>query len=466
MATMITSECINCGACEPECPNTAIYQGGVEYEYQGAMHAALANDIFYIVPEKCTECVGFHDQEACAAVCPVDCCIPNPDIPETEDVLLARAKELHPGTEFGAEFPSRFRKGNGAAAPAPSAAPAAEEPAPAAAAPAAAAPATPKAAPPPAAPGRIERPLSPPKARPVAKPAAPRAEKVFPGELPMSFDDAAALLKTGPGRVKSTVKWLVALGQPILGALPFSQKQALERAVADRRYFTAAGATGANALHNFIIYPVVFALIGALVFRNDVFSKQLTTMIVLGLAVAAIETVLRMREGLRGRPQHEIVYRGALYGLPLAPLAGPVLRSLAPREPHGTVGKDGFRNPDFDENLERERRYGEVFRLHEESNGYLLEFEFPRRVPRSAIKEELGLPDEMPDYDYELGLQNGFFTVKGRVTDPNVRRAAAVSPAFPPDFSKSIKLPQPVTGFRHRFRGKNLEVALLRQLAA
>ena len=25
MATMITEECINCGACEPECPVTAIF---------------------------------------------------------------------------------------------------------------------------------------------------------------------------------------------------------------------------------------------------------------------------------------------------------------------------------------------------------------------------------------------------------------------------------------------------------
>ncbi len=146
MATMITSECINCGACEPECPNTAIYQGGVEWDMNGVKSAPLAADIFYIVPEKCTECVGFHDQEACAAVCPVDCCIPNPDIPETESQLLARAKELHPGTEFGADFPSRFRKeGAGAPAPGPaSEAPkpaAAAAPAPVAAAPVAAAPA-------------------------------------------------------------------------------------------------------------------------------------------------------------------------------------------------------------------------------------------------------------------------------------------------------------------------------------
>ena len=52
MATVITEECINCGACEPECPNSAITQG---------------DDIYLIDPNKCTECVGFHGEEACAA---------------------------------------------------------------------------------------------------------------------------------------------------------------------------------------------------------------------------------------------------------------------------------------------------------------------------------------------------------------------------------------------------------------
>ena len=125
MATMITSECINCGACEPECPNTAIYQGGVEWQApDGSMRPALSNDIFYIVPEKCTECVGFHDQEACAVVCPVDCCVPNPDIPETHDVLMARARALHPDQTIPDDAPSRFKKG-GADAPAAGAKPAA-----------------------------------------------------------------------------------------------------------------------------------------------------------------------------------------------------------------------------------------------------------------------------------------------------------------------------------------------------
>jgi ferredoxin len=34
MAIIITDECINCGACEPECPNTAIYEGADDWRYK------------------------------------------------------------------------------------------------------------------------------------------------------------------------------------------------------------------------------------------------------------------------------------------------------------------------------------------------------------------------------------------------------------------------------------------------
>jgi 4Fe-4S binding domain len=95
---MITNDCINCGACEPECPNNAISQG---------------ETIFVIDPKLCTECVGFHDYEACAAVCPVDCCVTDPNNIETEEALIARARALHPDTQFDDQFESRFRKGQG-----------------------------------------------------------------------------------------------------------------------------------------------------------------------------------------------------------------------------------------------------------------------------------------------------------------------------------------------------------------
>jgi ferredoxin len=84
MAFKITEECIACAACETECPNEAITEG---------------EEIFIIAPDKCTECVGHYDTQQCADVCPVDCCIPDPDHKESRDELLAKFKKLHPDKE-------------------------------------------------------------------------------------------------------------------------------------------------------------------------------------------------------------------------------------------------------------------------------------------------------------------------------------------------------------------------------
>jgi hypothetical protein len=43
-------------------------------------------------------------------VCPVDCCVPNPDDPETEAQLLTKARAIHPEHDFPPDFPSRFRR--------------------------------------------------------------------------------------------------------------------------------------------------------------------------------------------------------------------------------------------------------------------------------------------------------------------------------------------------------------------
>ena len=89
MSTLITDECINCGVCEPECPNEAIDDGT-----KGGI------DFYYIDPDLCTECVGFHGEEACQEVCPVDCCIPNEEHVEGETVLLEKATKIHPDQTF------------------------------------------------------------------------------------------------------------------------------------------------------------------------------------------------------------------------------------------------------------------------------------------------------------------------------------------------------------------------------
>ncbi len=100
MATYITKDCINCGACEPQCPNEAI---------------SAADDLYVIDPDLCTECVGFHDAEACQTACPVECCLPDPAHPETEAQLYTRAIALHGERSWPAlsDLPpglSRFRK--------------------------------------------------------------------------------------------------------------------------------------------------------------------------------------------------------------------------------------------------------------------------------------------------------------------------------------------------------------------
>ena len=111
MAIKITDACINCGACEPECPNNAIYEGAMPWKLSDGTNLkgltkdingkeinaelnmeAIDDEVYYIVPSKCTECVGFHEEPQCAAVCPVDCCVPNENIVESEEELLKKTE--------------------------------------------------------------------------------------------------------------------------------------------------------------------------------------------------------------------------------------------------------------------------------------------------------------------------------------------------------------------------------------
>ncbi len=114
MAIKITDECINCGACEPECPNNAIYEPGDEWTLAEGTSAdgsitlsdgseigsddpqeTISNEFYFIVADKCTECKGFHDEPQCADVCPVECCVADEEYVEDESTLLARREMLH-----------------------------------------------------------------------------------------------------------------------------------------------------------------------------------------------------------------------------------------------------------------------------------------------------------------------------------------------------------------------------------
>ncbi len=61
MAHMITAECINCSACEMDCPVRAIGPGPSQ---------------FVIDASVCVDCAGYFDVPRCQRVCPVGACVP------------------------------------------------------------------------------------------------------------------------------------------------------------------------------------------------------------------------------------------------------------------------------------------------------------------------------------------------------------------------------------------------------
>lgn len=100
MALMINNNCISCDACLPVCPNQAIFDKRSAAQAQGygvADGLGLNDDIYVIAYDRCTECVGHFDEPQCASACPIgECCVPDPDRPESRTLLLERARRLHP----------------------------------------------------------------------------------------------------------------------------------------------------------------------------------------------------------------------------------------------------------------------------------------------------------------------------------------------------------------------------------
>jgi hypothetical protein len=438
MATMITADCINCGACEPECPNNAISQG---------------DPVYVIAPQLCTECVGFHDYEACAAVCPVDVCVTDPKNIESEDVLIARARALHPELAIGDNFQSRFRKGVVAAAPAA-----------AAAQPVAAAPVPAAAAQPAVAPVIAKPPL--PSAKPAPAPVmkAPRPKKDFPNELPLSFDEALKQFQAGGSTQPGWFRAAVILAQPLIGALPHSIKKRLELAV-HSPLFTAAGSTGVNIVHNAVLYPLIAAGIGV-AWHGDpgfIFDKGLNNYLLVGLLLAVLEGVWRLKDGLfKVKPPEEMIFPPAVYGAPLALVADSLLSKHVGLIREMPIPVEGFYSKGFVDKRERERRYGNIYTVEDCGAAFLMRMEFPRWLPEIGIKNREQLSDEMPDYDYDLSLQDSQLIVKGKCTDEKVRKISSSVGAFPPEFTSVIQFRERISGFVHQFNNKNLEVLLVK----
>jgi hypothetical protein len=292
----------------------------------------------------------------------------------------------------------------------------------------------------------------------------PIGEKHFAGETEENFD--AVLATVDLSTVKSApvgVKLLLRLLEPLLGAMPDESKRNLEYAVSDPGAFSRVRASALNALLDALLIPAILLAFGVLVMKDNLFSQGTGGWILLGVLIGVAEATWRMREGiLHGKPANEIIYRAAPYGLAIAPLGAILAGGSKLRSSERKVAFDGFMSDLYDEKTERDRRYGTVYTVSEHANAYLVRLEMPRKLPASSLKRLWNLPDEMPDYDYNIALLDGVLTISASVRGEALRRLCHVSSSCPADFTTRIEFARPVTTFQHRLKDKLLDIIVMK----
>ena len=131
-----------------------------------------------------------------------------------------------------------------------------------------------------------------------------------------------------------------------------------------------------------------------------------------------------------------------------------------------------------DDIKERYRRYGMINQVSEMPDYYRIEIEFPRWVPHSSMKEEYGLPDRLPDYDYEVHLSTPYLidatpasettvTVQtqlpinpktGQMEDPRFENVVGRASSFPNGFTNVFPIQAQPVDFHTHYRNRVLEI--------
>lgn len=100
--------------------------------------------------------------------------------------------------------------------------------------------------------------------------------------------------------------------------------------------------------------------------------------------------------------------------------------------------------------------------MREFANAYIVRLEMPRKMPASSLKRIWNLPDEMPDYDYNLVLGDSVLAISASVRGEAIRKLSYVSSAFPADFQTRIEFGTAVATFKHRMQNKVLDVIVMK----
>ena len=267
--------------------------------------------------------------------------------------------------------------------------------------------------------------------------------------------------------IRPALRLLVTLSQPVLGAFSAKFKSELEEMVDNPRIFSAAVSTGINCLINLTLYPVLLFLFAVKGRGISLFTTEGNFFILIGVVFAVVEGLYRFKDDLVSTESDENSrYRAAFYGWVPSFLAQMLLSALksaiisqpsAPRSSvPGAVLTDG---PIYSDDLrERYRRYGMINHIQETSDYYQIEIEFPRWVPDSVYKKQFDLPDRMPDYTYQIDLQNDTLTVEAKLEDPRFSQVLGRASSFPNGFRNTFNVEGRPGDYRADLRDKVLEI--------
>jgi hypothetical protein len=104
-----------------------------------------------------------------------------------------------------------------------------------------------------------------------------------------------------------------------------------------------------------------------------------------------------------------------------------------------------------DNDRERMKRYGLAYSMDENADRYCLRFALPKKVPNHKMKFKWGLPDRMPDYKIDVGLDGKILRIKAVLEDEKVRKLCDVANSFPDRFLRELELPLAGKSITHNY---------------
>ncbi|MCH8290131.1 ferredoxin family protein [Candidatus Poribacteria bacterium] len=271
--------------------------------------------------------------------------------------------------------------------------------------------------------------------------------------------------------IRAPLRPLVMLSQPLLGAFSAKFKNELEEMAGSSKIFSAAISTGISSLINLALYPIVFFLIAVNVeaWGISFFTSGGNLAILLGVALAIAEGMFRFKDDLvTTSDDGKSKYGAALYGWIPSFIAYPLLSALRsalvtePGIPRSTVpGAVLTDGPIYTDDVrERYRRYGMINQVKEMPDYYAIEIEMPRWVPDCGHKKLYDLPDRMPDYTYQISLEDNAVMVETKLEDPRFAEVLGRTSSFPNGFRNTFYVEGQPEDYKVTYRDNLLQIII------